>query len=248
MRCDEAQQLISASIDGEVSDASTEKLREHTQVCAACAGVQADFRRQSQQLKSAGREILPARLESRVRLALADAAATVRPTAVRGRSWIRQFAALAAVCLIAVFGTWTVTRHVDREARLEQDVLSAHVRSLLQDSPIQVASGDPHSVKPWFNGRVEFAPEVKDPSAEGFPLAGARLDYIGGRRVAALVYKRRLHVVNVFVWPSQTPDDVAPRLTSINNYNLLTWSRGGLTYWAVSDVNGAELQQLKALL
>lgn len=248
MRCDEAQQLISASIDGEVSDTSADKLREHTAACAACAGVQADFRRLSQQLKSAGREILPARMESRVRLALTEAAANARPAASRGRPWLRQLAAMAAVCLIAVFGTWTITRHVDREARLEQDVLSAHVRSLLQDSPIQVASGDPHSVKPWFNGRVEFAPEVKDPSAEGFPLAGARLDYVGGKRVAALVYKRRLHVVNVFVWPSPTPDDVAPRLVPVNGYNLLTWSHGGLTYWAVSDLNGAELQQLKALL
>src|SRR5262245_55035967 len=248
MRCDEAHQLISASIDGEVSAASAEKLREHTDGCTACAGLQADFRRLSQQLKSAGREILPARLESRVRLALSEAANDARPAGSHRRPWLRQLAAMAAVCLIAVFGTWTVTRHFDAETRIEQDVLAAHVRSLLQDSPIQVASGDPHSVKPWFNGRVEFAPEVKDPSAEGFPLAGARLDYIDGRRVAALVYKRRLHVVNVFVWPSPTPGDVAPRLTSINNYNLLTWSRGGLTYWAVSDLNGAELQQLKALL
>lgn len=248
MRCDEAQQLISASIDGEVSDASVAKLREHTQACAACAGVAADFRRQSQQLKSAGREILPTRLESRVRLALSEVADAARPAATRRRPWVAQLAAMAAVCLIAVFGTWTITRQIDGTTRLEQDVLSAHVRSLLQDSPIQVASGDPHSVKPWFNGRVEFAPEVKDPSAEGFPLAGARLDYIGGRRVAALVYKRRLHVVNVFVWPSSTPDDVAPRLIPDNGYNLLTWSHGGLTYWAVSDLNGAELQQLKALL
>src|SRR5262245_42933289 len=120
MRCDEAQQLISASIDGEVSDTNAEKLREHTAVCAPCAGVQADFRRQSQQLKSAGREILPARLESRVRLALADAAASARPAAARGKSWARQLAAMAAVCLIAVFGTWAITRHVDNEARLAQ--------------------------------------------------------------------------------------------------------------------------------
>ncbi len=122
------------------------------------------------------------------------------------------------------------------------------MRSLLQESPIQVASGDPHSVKPWFNGRIEYAPEVKDPSAEGFPLAGARLDYIGGKRVATLVYKRRLHVVNVFVWPAPSADDTAPRLIPINGYNLLAWNHGGLTYWAVSDLNGAELQQLKALL
>jgi anti-sigma factor RsiW len=247
MRCDEAQQLISAGIDGELTRTSADELREHTQACPSCAGIAADFRRLSQQLKSAGREILPSRLESRVRLALAEVADAPSP-ALRGKPWIRQLAAMAAVCLIAVFGTWTITHHFDSEARLEHDVVAAHVRSLLQESPIQIASGDPHSVKPWFNGRLEYAPDVKDPAAEGFPLVGARLDYIGGRRVAALVYKRRLHMVNVFVWPSTSPDDVAPRLMSVNTYNVLTWSHGGLTYWAVSDLNGAELQQLRALL
>jgi anti-sigma factor RsiW len=248
MHCDEAQQLISASIDGEVSNTNAEELRAHTAACAACAGVQADFRRLSQQLKSAGREILPARLESRVRLALTRTTGESRAIALGSRPWLRQLAAMAAVCLIAVFGTWIATRHFDGEARLEQDVLSAHLRSLLQDTPIQVASGDPHSVKPWFNGRVEFSPDVKDRSVEGFPLVGARLDYVDGRRVAALVYKRRNHVVNVFVWPSNNPSQVAPRLTSVNGYNLLTWRQNGLTYWAASDLNGSELQQLQALL
>jgi anti-sigma factor RsiW len=247
MQCDEALQLISASIDGEVSGANVEELRAHVTTCTACAGVQTDFRRLSQQLKSAGREILPARIETRVRQALAAAAVDGRPVSVRA-PWVRQLAAMAAVCLIAVFGTWTITRYADSESRIEQDVLSAHVRSLLQDSPIQVASGDPHSVKPWFNGRVEFSPDVKDPAAEGFPLVGARLDYIDGRRVAALVYKRRLHTVNVFVWPSESPGDAAPRLMRLSTYNLLTWRHNGLTYWAVSDLNGAELQQLQALL
>jgi anti-sigma factor RsiW len=248
MHCDEAQQLISASIDGEVSNASAHELREHMAACAACASVQTDFRRLSQQLKSAGREILPARLESRVRLALTKAAGEPGVNALGGRPWLRQLAAMAAVCLIAVFGTFIATRYFDGEARIERDVLSAHLRSLLQDRPIQVASGDPHSVKPWFNGRVEFSPEVKDPSAEGFPLVGARLDYIDGRRVAVLVYKRRDHVVNVFVWPSNNPNQVPPRLASVNGINLLTWRQNGLTYWATSDLNGSELQQLRALL
>jgi anti-sigma factor RsiW len=203
------------------------------------------FRRLSQQLKSAEREILPACSNTRARRYPSGAR---RVDFGCGRPWVRQLTAVAAVCLIAVFGTWTITRYVDSEARIEQDVLSAHVRSLLQDSPIQVASGDPHSVKPWFNGRVEFAPDVKDPAAEGFPLAGARLDYVDGRRVAALVYKRRLHTVNVFVWPSPHAGDIAARLIPVKGYNLLTWSRNGLTYWAVSDLNGAELQQLQALL
>src|SRR6185437_9388854 len=127
-------------------------------------------------------------------------------------------------------------------------ILTAHVRSLLQDSPIQVASSDAHTVKPWFTGRVDFAPEVKDLTAEGFPLLGARLDYVHGRRVGALVYRRRLHTVNVFMWGAPGTEDTAPTLATKNGYNLLVWSKGGVTYWAVSDVDARELQRLYSLL
>jgi anti-sigma factor RsiW len=232
MHCDEAQQLISAGIDGEISDTSAEKLREHTETCASCSGVQADFRRISQQLKSAGREVLPSRLEPRVRDAIARAARESYVPALTRKPWLRQVAAMAAVCLIAVFGTWTMTRQYDSQSRIERDVLAAHMRALLQDNPIQVASSDTHTVKPWFNGRVEFSPDVKDFAAEGFPL----------------VYRHRLHLIDVFVWPAATAEDVPPRLVSTDGYNLLTWSHGGLTYWAVSDLNATELQQFKALL
>jgi anti-sigma factor RsiW len=248
MHCDEAQQLISAGIDGEISDTSADKLREHTETCANCTGVQADFRRISQQLKIAGREVLPSRLEPRVRDAIARTARESYVPALTRKPWLRQVAAMAAVCLIAIFGTWTMTRQYDSQSRIERDVLAAHMRALLQDNPIQVASSDTHTVKPWFNGRVEFSPDVKDFAAEGFPLAGGRLDYIGGKRVAALVYRHRLHVIDVFVWPAATAEDIPPRLVSTDGYNLLTWSHGGLTYWAVSDLNATELRQFKALL
>ena len=127
-------------------------------------------------------------------------------------------------------------------------MLSAHVRSLLQDTPVQIASSDRHTVKPWFTGRVDFAPDVKDLAAEGFPLVGARLDYVDGRRVGALVYKRRLHTINVFMWPSASREDTAPRLVVRNGYNALTWSRNGITQWAISDLNAGELRELQSLL
>jgi anti-sigma factor RsiW len=120
--------------------------------------------------------------------------------------------------------------------------------SISPKSPIQVASADPHTVRPWFNDRVEFAPAVKDLAADRFRLVGARLDYVGGRGVSALVYMRRLHVVNVFVWPSPRDEDASPRLIQLNGYNAVSWSRAGIAYWAVSDLNAAELRQLSSLL
>jgi anti-sigma factor RsiW len=137
---------------------------------------------------------------------------------------------------------------MDSTAMLERDVVTAHVRSLLQESQTQVASSETHTVKPWFAGRLDFAPGVKDLANEGFPLAGARLDYIGERRVAALVYRRRLHVVNVFVWPAADAADSAPRELVYRGYNLLSWSKGGIAYWAISDLNMGELRQLQAQL
>ena len=133
-------------------------------------------------------------------------------------------------------------------AALERDIAAAHVRSLLQDSPLQVASSDAHTIKPWFAGRLDFAPTVRDLTAEGFPLAGARLDFVGERRVAALVYRRRLHLVNVFVWPSADGIDSAPRGLIHRGYNVVTWSKEGILYWAISDLNMAEMRLLQGLL
>ena len=144
--------------------------------------------------------------------------------------------------------TYGVTTWSGAHTRLDGDIVSAHVRSLLQESPIQIASSDSHTVKPWFNGRIDFAPDFKDLAAEGFPLLGGRLDYIGERRVGAIVYRRRLHVVNVFMWPAPTAEAKPPRMETAKGYNLLSWSRNGVTYWAVSDLNSGELSQLQSLM
>ena len=163
------------------------------------------------------------------------------------RSHLRHAAVLAIACLLTAFATWWAATSSDQAALVERDVLAAHVRALLQDSPIQVASSDAHTVKPWFAGRIDFSPEVKDLAADGFPLLGGRLDYVGGRRVGAVVYKRRLHTISVFMWPTAKPDAPAQAMTR-NGYNLVSWNRHGLTYWAVSDLNAGDLAQLVGLL
>jgi anti-sigma factor RsiW len=157
-------------------------------------------------------------------------------------------AVLLLACGVTAAVTTLVMSRMADIAALERDVAAAHVRSLLQESPIQIASSETHIVKPWFAGRLDFAPNVRDLTAEGFPFAGARLDFIGERRVAALVYRRRLHVVNVFLWPSADGADIAPGDLVHRGYNMLTWSRAGIVYWAISDLNMAELRLLQSLL
>jgi anti-sigma factor RsiW len=250
MRCEEARTLLGAAVDDAVVDHEVQAARAHATTCQSCGEALADFRRLSRELKSVGHEAVPVTLEGRVRAALAaegERAAPPSASLVR-HPMLRHAAAVVLCCALSVLLTIVVMRQSGNEVRLEQDVVSAHVRSLLQESPFQVASGDPHSVRPWFNGRVDYAPAVKDLAADGFPLAGGRLDYIGGRRVSALVYKRRLHIISVFMWPSPGPEETASRTFQLNGYNVVAWSRAGLTWWAVSDVGAAELLQLQGLL
>jgi anti-sigma factor RsiW len=123
---------------------------------------------------------------------------------------------------------------------LADQVVSSHIRSLMANHLTDVISSDQHTVKPWFSGKLDFAPVVKDLSSKGFQLVGGRLDYIADRPVAALVYKRRQHSINLFVWPSPQADS-SPHTMTIKGYDVVNWTQGHMAYWAVSDLNAAEL-------
>lgn len=254
MQCDRAAGLVGAYLDQELDAETRRAFAAHLRDCSACASRVSESVRTSSQLAALGREPMPVDLSARVQRRLSDADArgmTSQPRVaayLRMRGWWRYAAAGLVLCVLTAGLTGSLTSRLLTQERMEGDVVAAHVRSLLQDSPTQVASSDTHTVKPWFSGRLDFAPNVKDLSAEGFPLVGARLDYLDGRRIAALVYRRRLHVVNVFLWPSRAAADRSPRAVVHRGYNIMTWTRSGMVYWAVSDLNMSELQELQAQL
>lgn len=254
MQCEQADELIGAYIDQELDAETRRQVAAHIGDCPACQTLADDVRRISGQVAAIGRELAPERLMADVRARIAEAGSELESqpraplTRWRGYSWLRQAAVLVFVCGLTAAAMALMTSRWADTALMEREVTAAHVRSLLQDSPLQIASTDMHTVKPWFAGRLDFSPTVKDLAADGFPLAGARLDYIGERRVAALVYRRRLHVVNVFMWPSADAIDGGPRGLVHKGYNIVTWTKGGIAYWAVSDLNMGELRQLQALL
>ena len=187
-------------------------------------------------------EGLRARVQAKLR---AEAREQARP-----QMW--RWGGMAASFLLVAMVSWNVGRLQTGgadEDRIIRDVAAAHVRSLMIEGHLNdVASTDQHTVKPWFEGKLDFAPVVSDFAASGFTLIGGRLDYLDGRPVAALTYRHRLHVVNLFQWPATASGDRAPVALARHGYALVHWRRAGIDYWAVSDIASEDLLAFARLL
>jgi anti-sigma factor RsiW len=247
LSCRKTRDLIHGYVDGELDLVTSLEIEEHVKECNSCAsGYQAIRTMRSAVGDCALRFEPPPNFEGRLQSALRrESEPNARPPIVRWR-WI-----VAGVSLIvAVIVTWAVAALLMRPSPhdvLAQEIVSSHVRSLMANHLTDVVSSDRHTVKPWFDGKLDFSPPVKDLSQQGFNLNGGRLDYIGNRPVAALVYQRGQHAINLFVWPSNDAP-TSERASISNGYNLIGWHREGMAYWVVSDLNLAELQQFVQLL
>jgi anti-sigma factor RsiW len=237
MTCKAAQTLIESLLDGELDAPRKADVELHLSECEKCAQMHQHLAILGHDLRS-----LPLRYEASAELrnrVLSSVRNVARPKpSFSLRSW-----AIAATILLAFSAGWNaiLLQHGKSDAEeIEQEIVSSHVRSLIGEHLLDIPSTDQHNVKPWFNGKLDYAPDVKDFAASGFPLIGGRVDYIGHRPVAALVYKRREHVINVFVRPSGSPQ---PLPESASGFNLVPWNQAGLNYCAISDLNAAELRQ-----
>ncbi|MGB8398602.1 anti-sigma factor family protein, partial [Bradyrhizobium sp.] len=154
---------------------------------------------------------------------------------------LRGFALGSAVSALAATGLVAIVLRHDDEARIQSEMVSAHLRSLQAGHLTDVISTDRHTVKPWFNGKLDVAPPVVDLAAQGFTLIGGRLDYVDARAIGAVVYRRRAHVINLFVAQTANTERHAARITALQGFNIRRWSDRGLNYWAVSDLGADEL-------
>jgi anti-sigma factor RsiW len=149
----------------------------------------------------------------------------------------------SAVSALAATGLVAIVLRNDDQQLIEAEIVSAHLRSLQPGHLIDVVSSDQHTVKPWFNGKLDVSPPVIDLTAQGFTLIGGRLDYVDNRAIGAVVYKRRAHVINLFVAQTSNMERKPAKIETVQGFNIRRWSDRGLNYWAVSDIGADELAE-----
>ena len=246
MTCAETEILLHALLDDELDAGNARNVEGHLADCPRCAA-QLDAYRAMRHAMSAPqlRYAAPMSLRRRIEAALPSAPlrVPVTPRAPSRWSMLKGFAmgtalstAIAASLVIGIIGT-------DQDQHVLGDVVSAHVRSLQGEHLTDVQTSDQHTVKPWFNGKLDISPPVVDLTAQGFTLIGGRLDYLDGKTVASIVYRRRKHVINLFVAPATDSQGQRTTLVSSQGYNICRWSAHGLDYFAVSDINADELRE-----
>ena len=247
MTCDDAEILIHALADGELDAGHAREVEAHIAACPRCAAELTAIRQMKQAL--AGADLItkaPAALRLRIEAALpAAAAASITPLAAvpSRRTLLKGFAMGSAVSALAATGLVAIVLRNDDQQRIEAEIVSAHLRSLQAGHLTDVISTDQHTVKPWFNGKLDVAPPVIDLTAQGFTLIGGRLDYVDARPIGAVVYRRRQHVINLFVAQTSSTARRASWLETIQGFNIRSWRDRGLSYWAVSDINPDELNE-----
>jgi anti-sigma factor RsiW len=240
MNCDESGVLLHALVDGELDAGHARQLEAHIEVCPVCA----TRLRQTRELKHLiAAEPLTYSAPAALRRRIDNALPAPRAVTADRRSLLKGFAMGSLLSAAAAASVMMVVLRDDKDEMLLGDVVSAHLRSLQADHLTDVLSTDQHTVKPWFNGKLDVAPPVVDLTAQGFTLIGGRLDYIDGRPVAAIVYKRRAHIINLFVSQSAGGAPFAPKATSVQGFNIRRWRDRDLDLLAISDINAEELQE-----
>jgi anti-sigma factor RsiW len=246
--CKDAEKLLDSYVDRELDVVHSLEIENHLRECGACSERHESRQVLQSALSNASLYFkAPGDLRGKIQSSLRKSAQAEAAPRVLSWPWLNAAVPLA-VAAIAILIFVPLLRGPSAEELLSRELVSSHVRSLMANHLADVASSDEHTVKPWFAGKLNFSPQVVDLQHQGFPLVGGRLDYVDNKPVAALVYARQKHFINLFVWPSGSVADAEMRAISRQGYNIFHWTKAGMTYWAVSDLNASELQQFARLV
>lgn len=242
--------LVQAELDGELDAAQAAALAAHRSGCAVCQAASAELSRARALFGEDLYEPIPGDLRTRIVARVGAAQPSRQPVDPRWLGLLHRGSWRRWWSLTAGFGLGTACAAAiaflvlaPGTDSLTAQVVAGHIRSLQPGHLEDVLSSSQHTVKPWFDGRIDFAPPVRDLTAERFPLEGGRLDYIGGRPVAALVYQRDKHIINLFVWPAAASGGASPEMEERQGYNIVHWTANGMTFWAVSDLEASQLRE-----
>jgi anti-sigma factor RsiW len=254
VNCEETRNLIHGYVDGELDLVRSLEIEQHLRDCAACSEAHEGLQTLRASLRAGSLYLKP---PSSLRLRIQASVRKAEGIKPRFRIVPWRSLAIAASVAAAVLSTWGVAHFLSVRAdedRLARQVVSSHVRSIMAPTPIDKASSNRHVLKPWLNDKLGFSPDVADPTAKpslaeyGFSLEGARIDHLDDRLVAALVYKRGKHLINLYVWPSARASEAGLKTVSRQGYHLYHWTEAGMKYWVVSDLNEEELQRFVRLI
>ena len=245
---EQAFELLPGYLDQELSLSEALEFERHLASCEDCQQAYAQHREVSSQLKQAGLRVeAPKELVAKIKAALPVRRSPWERFTEGLQNWFgggsRTWAPVGAMAMSVIALSWSVVLYLGvptSEQRLTQEVVDDHIRSLQFNHISDVISTDKHTVKPWFNGKLDFAPPVIDLAQQGYPLVGGRLDYLNGRPVAVMVYRYKLHPLNLYVWPGNDAGAV-PRIQAHQGYHLAHWSAAGMNYWAITDAGDNEL-------
>ena len=237
----EAIELLPAYLDQELGIPDTVALEHHLNDCPECQREYAEQNGVRVLLKNdAAHFRAPAHLAERIQMSLPKERPNISTRKTWRLNWLNTGAVMATLLAVVWSGALYFTLPTAQE-RLMEELVSNHVRSLQVDHLSDVASTDQHTVKPWFNGKLDFSPPFIDLAPQGYPLIGGRLDYLNGRTVAVLIYRHNQHPINLYVWPSRNPD-MTPHAQDHQGFHIIMWTASGMGYWAVSDLAANELK------
>jgi anti-sigma factor RsiW len=248
--CERTDTILHGYFDNELDALGAAEFERHLKECSECtAGLDSLKLLHSSMNRAQLYERTPAALRRKVRADVrsADPISNASRSASARSSW--SWLAVAAGLILCALAGWrlaSIHQGANSEELLTAEIVDAHLRSLQPGHLADVISTDQHTVKPWFDGKLNFAPPVRDFAGQGFPLLGGRLDVVHGRTIAALVYGRRKHLISVFIWPT-TDQDTTPRAGSNQGYQWINWGKGGMEFYAVSDTASSDLEQLRLL-
>jgi mycothiol system anti-sigma-R factor len=268
VNCEEIKNLMDAYLDGELDALTSQRVEQHLRDCPKCEQAYEVETVMAHAISQAAPYYkAPFELRERIQVSLREAIGATpsrraagggplpvrRPEAVRRGvffempwNWLALAAAIAVAAIVAS-SFLPRLRQPGADQFLATQLIASHVRSLMANHLTDVASSDQHTVKPWLDVNLDFAAPVVDLSGDGFPLIGGRLDYLDNRSVAALVYQRRKHFINLFIWPPTPADSKEQKMLEREGYHLVHWADGDFTYWAVSDVSVGDLQNFQRL-